>query len=116
MNFVGRVEVLEAELIGIYEALKWCSNCSDSRISVESDSLLSVQAIKGAVQNRLEAGTVIDQCRGLLYNLAGVSLGFIKKHANRAAHLLARHPCTINSFIDFMSPPHYVLETLMSDV
>lgn len=54
MSFAGRVEVLEAELVGIAEALKWCSGFGGHTICLESDSLLSVQAIKGGVQNRLK--------------------------------------------------------------
>lgn len=75
-----------------------------------------MQAIKGGVLNRLEEGAIIEQCRFLLYRQASISLGFVKKKANKVAHLLARHPCTRNSFIDFSSPSHSVLETLMSDI
>lgn len=60
MKFAGRVEVMEAELVGIFEALKWCSAFGGHTICVESDSLLSVQAIKGGVQNRLEVGAMIE--------------------------------------------------------
>lgn len=30
---------------------------------------------------------------------ANVSLNFVKKHANRVSHLLARLPCKLNSFV-----------------
>ena len=59
---------------------------------------------------------LVDQCRDILCVGAEVSFGFVKKHANKVTHLLARLPCTLNSFIDLPSPPLCVLETLMSDV
>lgn len=60
MSFVGRVDVQEAELVGILEALKWSSKFQGSLINMESDSLLSVQAIKGSTQNFLETGLLVD--------------------------------------------------------
>lgn len=59
---------------------------------------------------------MIQQCRSLIESQGSISLDFVKKQANRVAHLLARLPCTQNSFIDLSSPPRFVLETLMSDI
>lgn len=115
-RFAGQISILEAELVGNWEALNWSAEFQEQKISIESDSLLNVQAIKGNIQNLLEEGLLIDQCRSLLNSRVGVSLGFTKKHANRVAHLLARLPCMLNSFIEYSSPPSCVLETLMSDV
>ena len=99
MKFAGKVDVLEAELVGILEALIWTSAFSGYMIIIESDSLLSVKAIQGNNQNQLEAGMLVDQCRDILRTRELVSLGFVKKHANRVASELARLPCTLNSFI-----------------
>lgn len=78
-------------------------------IYLESDSLLSVQAIKECVQNYLKARVLLEQCRSLLSSqarVARVSLGLVKKHANKVAYLLIMLSCMLNSFIDFSSPPH----------
>ena len=66
MKFAGKIDVLEAELMGILEALKWISALSGYKITIESDSLLSVKAIQGNIQNQLEAGMLVDQCRDIL--------------------------------------------------
>lgn len=116
MKFNGRVQVLEAELVGILEAIRWSAEFQRHTITIESDSLCSVQAIKGRDQNQLEAGLLVDQCRDMLKSREWVSLSFVKKQANRVAHLLARLPCTLNSFTDLSSPPSHVLGTLMSDI
>ncbi|XP_074359593.1 uncharacterized protein LOC141699337 [Apium graveolens] len=116
MRFAGRVQALEAELVGILEAIKWSAEFQGNTICIESDSLCSVQAIKGQDQNQLETGLLIDQCRELLKSRDWVLLSFIKKQANKVAHLLAKLPFTLNSFIVLSSPPSYVLGTLMSDI
>ena len=64
--FPGRVQALEAELVGILEAIRWSAEFQENTICIESDSLCSVQAIKGQDHNQLEAGLLIDQCRYLL--------------------------------------------------
>lgn len=115
-RFAGCATVFEAELVGILEALKWSAVFNEQKIYVESDSLLSVQAIRNNMQNLLEEGLLIDQCRSILSSTLGLSLGFIKKHGNKVAHDLARLPCMLNSFIEFSSPPSCVLETLVMDV
>lgn len=116
MRFAGEVNVVEAELVRILEALKWTDEFHGQGFIVESDSLLSVQAVKGSRQNFLEAGVLIEHCRTILGSKTNVSLSFVKKHANRVAHLMARIPCTLNSFVGFSSPPLSVLETLVSEI
>ena len=116
LRFAGKVEVLEAELVGILEALRWTSEIKGQTIVVESDSLLSVQAINGKVHNELEVGVLIEKCHAILRSRERVCLSFVKKRANKVAHLLVRIFCMLYSFIDLSSPPTRVLETLISDV
>ena len=116
MKIAGSVSVLEAETVGILEALQWLEKIPGQVSVVESDSLMSVNAVNKQNQNRMELGNIVEQCRSIMGNNNGVSVVFVRKHANKVAHLLARLPCTLNSFVDYSSPPLNVLETLMSDV
>lgn len=51
MSFAGRVGVLEAELVGIQEALKWTAEFQDQNFYVEGDSLLKgSKQLKGIVR------------------------------------------------------------------
>lgn len=59
MRFVGSVSVLEAEIIGITEALLWSQQVTDGMVSVESDSLLGVTTINRSQLNFLELGDLI---------------------------------------------------------
>lgn len=45
MKFSGCILVIEAELVGILEALLWTLELPNQRDIVESDSLLSVEAV-----------------------------------------------------------------------
>ena len=112
----GCVSVFEAELVGILEALIWSSTLPGYTVAVESDSQLCVKAIYSDLHNHLEAGNLVEHCRILLRSQVGVSVGFVKKQANTVAHVLARISCTLNSFIDLLSPPYCVLATLLSDI
>ena len=69
MRFAESVPVMEAELIGIAEALKWIVEVpSTMQVTLESDSLLSINAIKNSTSNLLEMGNVISFCREFLYS------------------------------------------------
>lgn len=117
MKLPGCVPVEEAEMTAIYEALVWSKEFPDQQqITVESDSLICVNAINKAKKNYLEMGDLTEQCREVCRTRNGISVVFTKKQANRVAHRMARLPCTPNGFSIFSSPPLILLETLMSDV
>lgn len=84
--------VLEAESIGVREALSWLMEDANRNVTVKTDSLLVVRALKGGTVNLLEVGSVLEHCRLLLRDLPQVTLGHVRKQANRVAHSLARIP------------------------
>lgn len=83
MKFAGQVSVMEAEMVGILEALLWINVLPDKPITVESDSLLNVQAINKMEHNQLEVGHLIDQGCSILRSKSSVSVVFIIKQANK---------------------------------
>ncbi|XP_074378180.1 uncharacterized protein LOC141719707 [Apium graveolens] len=108
--------VLEAESIGVREALSWVIQRGDDSVIIESDSLLTVRALHGKKSYLLEVGHVIEHCKWLLQSVAlGIGVTHIRKQANKVAHSLARIPCSINCFHVFTSPPSQLLETLQND-
>ena len=58
--------VFEAETAAIHEGLQWLLTLQYQHVEIESDSLLSVQALKQADDNLLEVGFVLDECRSIL--------------------------------------------------
>lgn len=115
MRFAGMVSVLEAELTGITEALSWSQEIAGGSVVIESDSLLSVNAVNNQQVNLLELGDLLNQCSTILRSNVGLSVGYVRKQANKVAHKIARFPCELNSFVVNPSPPMHLLETLLSD-
>ncbi|KAL8124645.1 hypothetical protein AgCh_012338 [Apium graveolens] len=108
-------DALEAEVLGIREALSWVKSMDGRKVTVESDSLVAVNAINGQNKFLLEVGHIIDHCRLLLQSLSGVSVKFVRKQANEVAHGLAKMPCSVNCFIIFTSPPTHLVEICTID-
>ena len=64
-KFWGEVSIVEAEAIGVREALSWIKELQkkDNEILVESDSQLTVNAIQSQSMNYLEIGEIIESCK-----------------------------------------------------
>lgn len=110
--------VFEAETIGVREALSWIISrqLHGRSVLVETDSLLTVQALKSSATNYFEVGDVIANCQAQLQRLVSTTVTFIRKQSNRVAHEIARLPCLVNCQNEFTSPPSCLLETLLYDV
>lgn len=115
MRIDQRVSILEAEAVGIKEALSWVATKDMSHVSIESDSLVAVQAIEKGSYYRSEVGHVFQTCRLELPARSDLNVGYVRRLANRAAHVMARIPCQLNCFLDFSTAPSQLLESLLYD-
>lgn len=99
--------------------MEWVLALGVTNVEIESDSLMLVQAIKRSTVYFLEVGNILQDMICLL-RIGTISLfrllKSIKKQAITVAHMLARVPCEVNSFVDFSSPPFSVLESILYDV
>lgn len=109
------MQVVEAEVMTIYEALKWLDDLPVAEVIIESDSLLGVKAVTQSYTNYMEMGTLVQQCKDIIMTRGGISVEFVRKQGNKVAHELAKFPCEPNSFIVISSPSYYLLEKIMSD-
>ncbi|XP_074324245.1 uncharacterized protein LOC141661162 [Apium graveolens] len=114
-HFSGSVQVVEPETISILEGMLWLEDLPTGPIIIECDSLLNVNAINKICLNFLELGHLVQHCKNIINSREGVLLVFARKHANKVAHLLAKYPCELKSFVINLSPPSCLLETLLSD-
>lgn len=112
----GEVNVMEAEAYGVLETLKWVQEKEYKNVVIESDSLLVIDAINRETRYQLEVGDLLQACREKLNNRSDIRICHVKRHANNAAHLIARQPCLLDGFVVFMSPPNILLETLNSEI
>ncbi|XP_060960654.1 uncharacterized protein LOC133031222 [Cannabis sativa] len=79
------------EAIGIKEALSWIKNKKWQNVQVETDSMVTVQGIRSNQKMNSTFGLVVQDCQFLLSSLNNVNLFFIRRSANRVAHVIARH-------------------------
>ena len=86
----GIVDPTLAEVIGIREALSWIKTKDWATVILESDSLVCVQALRSGLTMDSYFGSFIQECRLLCLSLPHVSIFFVKRSANKAAHSLAR--------------------------
>ncbi|XP_060959266.1 uncharacterized protein LOC133030514 [Cannabis sativa] len=82
-------EIVEA--LGIKEALSWIKRENWTNVQIESDSLLSVQAIRSNQHFSSNFGLLIQDCQLLLSSLQSVNLCFVRRSANGVAHAIASH-------------------------
>lgn len=111
----GQVSVFEAESSGVLEAIRWVHEMGIQNVTIECDSMLTVQAVNKRTTNALHVGNVLQEIYMFLDLIPHLDVSFIRKQANKVAHALARVPCQVNCFVEFLSPPHLVLENLMYD-
>lgn len=116
LRYAGIVSVMEAEDIGVQEALQWIKDMAAQRVIIETDSLLVINAVQKNQDYQLEVGNILVVCRSKLRLRPDLVIRHVKKRANRVAHLMVRIPCLLDSYNMFMSPPRMVLESLYSDV
>lgn len=97
--------VLEAEAYAVLEGLRWLLTLAYNNVIIESDSLNTVRAIQKPYENVLEVGNILDACSNILKSRPGFSISFVKRQANRVAHLVAKLPCSPNCQNVFTAPP-----------
>ncbi|KAL8091605.1 hypothetical protein AgCh_034018 [Apium graveolens] len=88
--FAGVVTPVLAEAMAVKEALSWIDRMKWMDVTLVSDCLVVVQAIRSITPMRSQFGNVIEECREYLRRLNKIGLYHVKRSANRAAHQLAR--------------------------
>ncbi|XP_062091061.1 uncharacterized protein LOC133797237 [Humulus lupulus] len=106
-----------AEAMGVREALSWLKQRSWTHVIIEIDSLLVVQAIRSSISMVSYFGNIVDECKSLLKECQNVSVLFIKRSANRAAHALARASPIVADCMMFKEDiASSVMDVLVQDV
>lgn len=73
----GEVPAFEAEVWGVFEALRWLKELQMCNAVVETDSLLTVNALSKNVEYNLEVGDVLEDCKFFLRSNPNVSVSFV---------------------------------------
>ncbi|XP_074351598.1 uncharacterized protein LOC141690721 [Apium graveolens] len=99
-KYVGRKGVIQPELaeaIGVKEALSWVKKNKWTKVEVETDCLVVVQAVRSNAIKLSYLSGIVEECKQLLSSFRDqqVTLKFIKRSANKVAHYVARHTCSL---------------------
>jgi ribonuclease HI len=116
MVFEGTPPPLEAEAYALKEALIWLEELGISRVVIELDCMLVVNAINEKLRDSTEFGAIIKQCRLLLDNHPNFKISFIRRQANFVAHTLARASKSYASRQTFELIPSCIVPILMNEV
>uniref|UniRef100_A0A803NJ40 RNase H type-1 domain-containing protein n=1 Tax=Cannabis sativa TaxID=3483 RepID=A0A803NJ40_CANSA len=95
----GLVQPKIAEMIRVKEDLSWIKGKCWSDVVIESDALVVVQAVNSSIKMPSQFRMLVRDCLSLLSSLNNVSLSFVKRSTNRAAHLVARGSCFMSNYI-----------------
>ncbi|XP_074343069.1 uncharacterized protein LOC141680867 [Apium graveolens] len=82
-----------AEINGIKEALSWIDRHSWPPVVLETDSLVCVQAINSNMFMPSQFGLLVQDCQESLFSKRNITLRYVKRSANKAAHCIARDSC-----------------------
>ncbi|XP_074378059.1 uncharacterized protein LOC141719580 [Apium graveolens] len=104
----GRVNPYLAEAFGIKEALIWIISNEYKNVTVETDCLQLVQAIRNSLPSYSYVGQLIQDCRDMLASLISknICFRFVKRSANRAAHHPGRYNCSLADRVWRMGDVH----------
>ncbi|KAM6583822.1 hypothetical protein CsatB_010824 [Cannabis sativa] len=111
---IGLVQPEVAEIIGVKEALSWIKRKKWANVVIETDALMVVQAIKSSINMPSQFGMIARDCRELLSILNNISLMFVKRYANKAAHCVARGSCLKSDCIFNETDVPFDLKTIVA--
>ncbi|XP_019184158.1 PREDICTED: uncharacterized protein LOC109179042 [Ipomoea nil] len=82
---------LMAEAMAVTEALSWLKNNGYTAVSLFTDCAVLVSSIRNACSFRSYFGFILDSCIRLISSMPGTVVSYVRRDANVAAHMLAKH-------------------------
>ena len=107
--------VKKAEALALREALLWALSLKLVDVEFKTDSLLVVNSLSSHSLDCSEYGFLISNCVRLRGN-GNYSIRFVKRQANKYAHVLARHACFNDSLYESFVIPSWLEEVIISDL
>ena len=107
--------VKEAEALALREALIWALYLKLVDMEFETDSLLVVKSLSSHSLDCSEYDFLISDCVCLRGN-GNYSIQFVKRQANKCAHVLARHACFNANLYKSFVIPYWLKEVIFYDL
>lgn len=113
----GSLPPVLAEVMGIREALCWIKQKKWSNVTVETDCLLLIQALRSNTNLASYFGDIVLECKRLSQMCRNISTVFVKRSANKVAHALARASYVpADRTFKVGEIPSSVMDVLLNDV
>ncbi|BFG30866.1 hypothetical protein CerSpe_171400 [Prunus speciosa] len=90
MRAPSRISVLAVELFALKTGIAFALDASWVPLVVESDSLMAVNMVNSEEDCLAAEGGLVEGVRRLLANHVLVTITHVSRHANKAAHRIAR--------------------------
>lgn len=103
VRYTEEIPVSETEARGVMEAINLVHSLQLHDVDIEINFLLTVNGLQ-----KITYYNNLDGRRDL-------AVYFFKRHANKCAHMIARALCMVNCHNIFMSPPLFLLKTILYD-
>ena len=84
-----------AEAMGMREALSWIKKKAWDKVTIETDCVTVVQALRSSISMYSYFGSLISECKSLWNDVKNIKILFVKRSANSVAHVLARAFCHV---------------------
>jgi len=81
---------MEAEAIGLLEAIKTTIEKGHYYVEFETDCKPVVDALSLPATSHSELGDIISQCKSLIANNSDYAVLFVQRQANKIVHSIAR--------------------------
>ncbi|XP_019179229.1 PREDICTED: uncharacterized protein LOC109174447 [Ipomoea nil] len=82
---------LMAEAMAVTEALSWLKNNGYTAVRLFTDNAVLVSSLSNARSFRSYFGFILDSCIRLISSMPGTVVSYVRRDANKAAHMLAKH-------------------------
>ena len=114
IHLFGLLNSGEAEAVSIREALSWLRQQALDNVLLETDAKQVVDLIRKP-DSSSALGLVVDDCISLLKHFGNVSVRFVRRSANEAAHRCARAAHYMSGSREWSSTPLFLHSVLSVD-
>ena len=105
----------EVEAIGIREAVLWLEDKRVTQSIVETDAKAVVDALHSSMEDILELGQLISDCKQLL-SRNHFTLQHMKGNANEAADALAKLAISLDSLYNWEDASQHIHQIVSRDI
>jgi len=116
MVFPSISTTAEGEATALQQALQIALDLGLNRVVFETDCQLVVNVVLSNSTYVNELGSLLSNCRAMLFSNASYALAYVRRQANRVAHNLARASILHASPNIFNHPPHCIDSIILDEM